>query len=102
MRLPRGRRPPCLVTMHAAARSEPLIYDILLRIDGLSFRRVLYISIHRGNGFYPGTGHVEEVGIGDGRGFTLNMPWLKVRGSLHVLEAEFSNCCIMPRRGPPR
>ena len=41
--------------------------------------RVMYVSIHRGNGFYPGTGHVEEVGVGAGRGFTLNVPWLKVR-----------------------
>jgi acetoin utilization deacetylase AcuC-like enzyme len=49
------------------------------RCDALLWScRVLYISIHRGNGFYPGTGHVEEVGVGDGRGFTLNVPWLKV------------------------
>lgn len=41
--------------------------------------RVLYISLHRyENGkFYPGTkyGLAQEVGEGDGEGFSLNIPW---------------------------
>jgi acetoin utilization deacetylase AcuC-like enzyme len=36
-------------------------------------RRVLYVSTHQFP-FYPGTGHVEEVGVGEGEGFTLNVP----------------------------
>lgn len=36
-------------------------------------RDVLYASIHRG-GFYPGTGALADVGSGEGRGFTLNLP----------------------------
>ncbi|ABG03452.1 histone deacetylase superfamily [Rubrobacter xylanophilus DSM 9941] len=35
---------------------------------------VLYLSVHRGGLFYPGTGHPEEVGAGPGKGFTVNVP----------------------------
>jgi histone deacetylase 6 len=36
---------------------------------------VLYISLHRMEGdYFPGTGHVEEVGIGNGAGYTVNIP----------------------------
>ena len=35
--------------------------------------RVLYVSSHQFP-FYPGTGAVDEVGEGAGRGFTLNLP----------------------------
>jgi acetoin utilization deacetylase AcuC-like enzyme len=35
--------------------------------------RVLYVSSHRFP-FYPGTGAVDEVGEGPGRGFTVNLP----------------------------
>jgi acetoin utilization deacetylase AcuC-like enzyme len=35
--------------------------------------RVLYVSTHQFP-FYPGTGAAEEVGAGDGRGFTVNVP----------------------------
>lgn len=35
--------------------------------------RVLYVSTHQ-YPFYPGTGAADEIGIGDGAGFTLNVP----------------------------
>jgi len=35
---------------------------------------VLYASIHE-EGLFPGTGHVEETGAGDGEGATLNVPF---------------------------
>jgi acetoin utilization deacetylase AcuC-like enzyme len=35
--------------------------------------RVLYCSVHEENAF-PGTGWVDEIGIGAGRGYTLNAP----------------------------
>ena len=35
--------------------------------------RVLYVSSHRFP-FYPGTGELSEVGEGEGRGFTVNLP----------------------------
>jgi len=35
--------------------------------------RVLFVSIHEG-GHYPGTGLAGEVGIGDGAGYTVNVP----------------------------
>ena len=35
--------------------------------------RVLYLSVHQ-SPFYPGTGRTEEVGEGDGTGFTVNVP----------------------------
>src|SRR4030042_1361598 len=34
---------------------------------------VLYISVHQ-SPFYPGTGHLEDVGEGDGEGWTANFP----------------------------
>lgn len=37
--------------------------------------QVLYISLHRGGAFYPGTGSVDEIGEGKGKGFTINIPW---------------------------
>ncbi|KAJ1287853.1 hypothetical protein BS78_02G042600 [Paspalum vaginatum] len=40
-------------------------------------KSILYISLHRhedGN-FYPGTGAAHEVGILDGQGFSVNIPW---------------------------
>jgi acetoin utilization deacetylase AcuC-like enzyme len=45
---------------------------------------VLFMSIHRyGNGFYPGTGDVSEVGKGDGEGFTVNLAWEAKGGGNH-------------------
>ncbi|MEM6704281.1 MAG: histone deacetylase [Acidobacteriota bacterium] len=35
---------------------------------------VLFVSCHRGGGFYPGTGALSEVGRGQGRGLTVNLP----------------------------
>lgn len=35
--------------------------------------RVLFISLHQAD-FYPGTGHVNEVGHGPGQGFNCNVP----------------------------
>jgi acetoin utilization deacetylase AcuC-like enzyme len=36
-------------------------------------RDVLYVSSHRWP-FYPGTGAIDEIGEGDGEGFTVNLP----------------------------
>mmetsp|Transcript_9668 Transcript_9668/g.29296 ORF Transcript_9668/g.29296 Transcript_9668/m.29296 type:complete len:597 (-) Transcript_9668:192-1982(-) len=38
---------------------------------------VLYISVHRYDHghFYPGTGAADEVGLSNGEGFTVNLPW---------------------------
>ena len=36
-------------------------------------KRVLYVSTHQ-YPFYPGTGRVDEVGVGEGTGFTVNVP----------------------------
>ena len=37
---------------------------------------VMYVSLHRFTKyFYPGTGSIEEVGHGTGRGSTVNIPW---------------------------
>jgi len=35
---------------------------------------VLYVSTHQ-TGIFPGTGHLEYVGEGDGEGFTVNLPF---------------------------
>ncbi|MCZ6836621.1 MAG: histone deacetylase [Planctomycetota bacterium] len=43
-------------------------HDAFLKRDD-----VLFISLHQGH-FYPGTGHVDEVGYGQGEGKTINLP----------------------------
>jgi len=35
---------------------------------------ILTISLHRYGGFYPGTGSVDEIGEGDGKGYSVNVP----------------------------
>lgn len=59
----------------------------------------LYISLHRGNGFYPNTGHLPEVGEGPGRGFTVNIPWPKAGFGDADYMVSLSACQIVPRSG---
>src|SRR5262245_12691207 len=47
---------------------------------------VLYFSTHQFP-FYPGTGAIEEVGGGEGRGFTVNVPWPGGMGDAEYLAA---------------
>lgn len=49
--------------------------------------RVLYFSIHQ-SPFYPGTGMISDVGLGDGEGYTVNVPLsagIGNAGYLHVM-----------------
>ena len=50
---------------------------------------VLYLSVHRGGAFYPGTGYTDEVGEGEGRGATVNVP-LAARAEEKDYAAVFS------------
>ena len=36
--------------------------------------KILYVSLHQDPTWFPGTGFEDEVGSGDGRGFTVNIP----------------------------
>jgi len=48
---------------------------------------VLFVSLHRyGAGFYPGTGHASECGVGAGEGTTVNITW--ERGDMYS-DAEY-------------
>ena len=47
---------------------------------------VLYFSTHQFP-FYPGTGAVDEIGAGAGRGFTVNVPWPGGMGDAEYLAA---------------
>ncbi len=52
-------------------------------------RDVLYVSTHR-HPFYPGTGWVDEVGAGEGEGYTVNLPLPPGMGDadfLHLYQA---------------
>jgi acetoin utilization deacetylase AcuC-like enzyme len=53
---------------------------------------VLYLSVHR-SPFYPGTGKAEEIGAGDGRGFTVNVP-LPGRSGDDVYAAAFGGVFV--------
>jgi acetoin utilization deacetylase AcuC-like enzyme len=48
--------------------------------------RVLYISTHQ-YPYYPGTGWLDEVGTGEGEGFTVNLPLPAGFGDAEYLEA---------------
>jgi len=50
--------------------------------------RVLYLSIHQ-SPFYPGTGRSDEVGEGEGAGFTVNVPLPAASGE-NVYAAAFA------------
>ncbi|MCC6522000.1 MAG: histone deacetylase [Polyangiaceae bacterium] len=47
---------------------------------------VLFMSLHQFP-FYPGTGALEEVGAGEGRGFTVNVPFPEGRGNADYARA---------------
>jgi acetoin utilization deacetylase AcuC-like enzyme len=47
---------------------------------------MLYFSSHR-YPFYPGTGGMDEVGAGEGRGFTVNVPMRAGMGDDEIVEA---------------
>lgn len=54
--------------------------------------KVLYFSTHQ-YPFYPGTGEIEEVGVGEGEGATVNVPlpaWCGDREYLHVFQQILS------------
>jgi acetoin utilization deacetylase AcuC-like enzyme len=52
------------IDVHHGNGTQSMFYDD---------RRVLYISTHQ-YPFYPGTGAANEIGTGDGAGFTFNVP----------------------------
>ena len=47
---------------------------------------VLYVSTHQ-YGIYPGTGPAEDIGTGEGRGFTVNLPFTAGCGDASYLAA---------------
>jgi acetoin utilization deacetylase AcuC-like enzyme len=49
-------------------------------------REVLYMSTHQFP-FYPGTGALDEVGVGDGAGFTVNLPMPATFGDHEYIRA---------------
>jgi len=61
---------------------------------------VLYFSTHQFP-FYPGTGGVDEVGGGDGRGFTVNVPWPGGMGDAEYLSAFDEVLLPIARRFSP-
>ncbi len=58
---------------------------------------VLYFSTHQFP-FYPGTGAIEEVGAGEGRGFTVNVPWPGGMGDAEYV-AAFDRVLLPIARG---
>ena len=59
--------------------------------------RVLFISLH-GASLYPGTGQVEEVGIGSGLGYTRNVP-LPAASTFAAYEQAFETVVLPTLRG---
>ena len=80
------------VTARAAGAARVLVVDFDVHhgdgIQALTYDRddIMYVSLHRGGGFYPGTGTPIETGAGAGRGRNLNVAW--TRGGLGDAEYE--------------
>lgn len=56
---------------------------------------IMYVSLHRGGGFYPGTGHPVEAGTGAAAGRNLNVAW--TRGGLGDAEYDAAfDLVVMP------
>ena len=53
---------------------------------------VLFCSLHQWP-LYPGSGWLEEVGDGDGQGFTVNLPMPPVRATWNMLRLSTVWCC---------
>jgi acetoin utilization deacetylase AcuC-like enzyme len=51
-----------------------------------SSKRVLYISLHQ-YPFYPGTGAIDDIGAGEGLGYTINLPFAAGCGDCDYLAA---------------
>jgi acetoin utilization deacetylase AcuC-like enzyme len=91
----------CLINNAAVAA------EYLLQIGGAARVAILDIDLHHGNGtqdifysrddvlyisthqfpLYPGTGRLDEIGIGEGRGFTINLPFPPYSGDQAMLSA---------------
>ena len=62
---------------------------------------VLFVSSHQ-YPFYPGTGAAREVGIGEGEGFTLNLPFPAGYGDAQYVEAFLEVVEPVARRFAPQ
>ena len=58
---------------------------------------VLYVSTHQFP-FYPGTGDVDEVGEGDGKGYTVNVPLAPAAATPCTRPRSSAWCCRSSRR----
>ena len=80
------------VAARAAGAARVLVVDFDVHhgdgIQALTYDRddIMYVSLHRGGGFYPGTGTPIETGVGAGAGRNLNVAW--TRGGLGDAEYE--------------
>ena len=92
-------------------------------ISGFGLKRILIVDfdVHHGNGtqetfyadpevlyfsthqypFYPGTGRAEEIGVGDGKGTTVNFPMTAGWGDEEYLRAFSEVLVPMARRFKP-
>jgi acetoin utilization deacetylase AcuC-like enzyme len=69
--------------VHHGNGTEALFYD---RSD------VLFLSLHQ-SPFYPGTGAVSDTGVGDGIGYTVNLPF-RARANDAVYSAAFERVVL--------
>jgi Histone deacetylase domain len=56
--------------------------------------RVMYMSLHRGNGFYPNTGAATNIGSGAGQGFTVNVRLMLATRPASVLSGTCLQCTL--------
>lgn len=48
---------------------------------------ILYISFHQDDNFYPWSGSIKEIGVEDGEGFNINIPFPEYSGDIEYLTA---------------
>ena len=59
--------------------------------------RVMYMSLHRGNGFYPNTGAATDVGTGDGLPQPILISWPLMDNFLRIA-SEWKCVAELPSR----
>ena len=66
-------------------------------------RPLMYVSLHRyGDGFYPGTGAMEETGAGEGVGYNVNVPWTEKGSATPIISPLLtSSSTPSPNRSIP-
>lgn len=102
----------CAIAIERAVRANPGLKVAYVDIDvhhGDGVQEAFYdrpdvltVSVHESGAYlYPGTGHVHEMGTGEGTGYALNVPLLPSAGDTQLVRAFDEVVAVALRRFCP-